>query len=98
MLTGFRRYNTAYGDPAWADMNDFLPLPEMKDADRDLVIAMIWKNSMGYGTPVNDPVFSAHDAVPVGTAAGLDETWYYSDSPASAIGCTKQVRPILCQY
>jgi hypothetical protein len=85
------RYNTAYGNPAWSDMNDFAPLPEMEDPERDLVIIMLWKNSMGYGSPVNDPVFAAHDTYWVGTTGGQNETWYWSDSPASGIGCTKQV-------
>lgn len=77
-------------------MNDFAPLPEMEGLDRDLVIIMLWKNSMGYGAPVDDLVFSAHDAYEVGTTGGLNETWYYSDSPASGIGCTKQVSLEMC--
>ncbi|KAF2184852.1 hypothetical protein K469DRAFT_750706 [Zopfia rhizophila CBS 207.26] len=83
-------YNMAYGNPAWVDMNDFDPVPEMKSADRDLVIVMLWKNSMGYGSPVNDLFFSAHDASLVGTLRGTNETWYLSDSPGSAMGCTQQ--------
>jgi hypothetical protein len=90
-LTKVVRYNTAYGNPAWADMNDFYPLPEMQSENKDLVIVMLWKNSMGYGEPVNDPFFSAHDQEEVGTTGGTNETWYYSDSIASAMGCTQQV-------
>jgi hypothetical protein len=76
-------------------MNDFSPLPEMANSERDLVIVMLWKNSMGYGTPVDDLIFSAHDSQQVGTMGGQEETWYYSDSPASGIGCTRQVGHVI---
>lgn len=84
-------YEMAYSNPAWADMNDFSPLPGLKNSDRDLVIVLIWKNALGYGSPVDDPVFAAHNgSLVVGTARGTNETWYFSDSPSSALGCTQQ--------
>lgn len=91
VLTESCRYNTAYGNSAWADMNDFAPLAEMEDPNKDLVIVMLWKNSMGYGSPVEDLVFAANDPWPVKTTSGTDDTWYFSDAPAAGIGCTQQV-------
>ena len=84
-------YGSAYGNSAWADMNDFDPLPEMKSADRDLVIVMLWKNSVGYGRAVDDIFFAAHESEVIGTARGRNETWYFSDSPSSGMGCAQQV-------
>lgn len=90
-LTKVASYATAYGNSVWADMNDFDPLPEMKSADRDLVIVMVWKNSMGYGHAVDDIFFAAHESEMIATARGRDETWYFSDSPSSGMGCAQQV-------
>lgn len=84
-------YAAAYGNSAWADMNDFDPLPEMKSANRDLVIVMVWKNSMGYGRAVDDIFFAAHGSEIIGTARGRNETWYFSDFPSSGMGCAQQV-------
>lgn len=83
------RYQTAYRN--LKDMNDFDPIPELKQNDWDVVIFMLAKNSMGYASVINDPFFAAHKAVPVSTAGGNKETWYVSDFPISLMGCAQQV-------
>lgn len=72
-------------------MNDFFPIPELSSTDRDLVLVSLWKNAMGYGHPVDDPVFAAHKKLVTMSARGLNDTFYLSDSPGSILGCTQQV-------
>lgn len=91
MLMKFGSYATAYGNSVWAGMNDFYPLPEMKKAEWDLVIVMIWKNSVTYGVAVDDIFFAAHQSQNLMTAKGRNQTLYSSDSPSSGMGCTQQV-------
>lgn len=68
------------------------PLPEMRRDDADLVLKLVAKNRITYDNPVNDPIFSAHTKfTTVDETDGSNVTLYYSDFPASVIGCTQQV-------
>jgi hypothetical protein len=65
----------------------------MEINDADLVAIFIAKNEMRYRQPINDPIFAAHrraDTVSDQQRGG-NITYYKSDFPISALGCTLQV-------
>ncbi|KAF2020984.1 hypothetical protein BU24DRAFT_487495 [Aaosphaeria arxii CBS 175.79] len=69
----------------------FQTLPEMSRPKDDVLVALVAKNSVRYGQPVDDPLFAAHKPIvhyDLGTAENV--TWYYSDVPATALGCVVQ--------
>jgi hypothetical protein len=75
-----------------ATSSTFIPLPEMEINDADLVAIFIAKNEMRYRQPINDPIFAAHrraDTVSDQQRGG-NITYYKSDFPISALGCTLQ--------
>lgn len=84
----------SYTSPEWYYKGFLEPLPEMKRDDADLVLKLVLKNRIAYNIPVNDPLFSAHEKYTT-----FDETdqvsvsFYFSDFPASVLGCTQQVEP-----
>lgn len=68
------------------------PLPEMRRNDSDLVLKLVMKNKVAYDSPVDDPVFSAHEEFTTfDQTDGTNVTFYFSDFPGSVIGCTQQV-------
>ncbi|ERF76409.1 hypothetical protein EPUS_06967 [Endocarpon pusillum Z07020] len=69
----------------------FIPPLEMQSSDADLVAIFIAKNEMRYRQPINDPFFAAHRREDeVSDQQRGNVTFYNSDFPISALGCTLQ--------
>lgn len=62
----------------------------MEQDNADVTVIMLAKNSVYYGEPVNDPLFSAHAPMDYYTIWGSEQKGYLSDFPVSMIGCTQQ--------
>lgn len=65
----------------------------MKRDDADLVLKLVVKNRVTYDIPVNDPLFAAHkEFTTFDETDGANVTFYFSDFPASVVGCVQQVK------
>lgn len=70
----------------------FTPLPEMTNDSADTLLRIVNKNSVYYSQPVDDIMFSAHQAaVAWETSEATNRTWYMSDTLSTTIGCLEQV-------
>jgi hypothetical protein len=75
--------------------NDFVPLEGLHRDDADTVLKFLG-SPIRYSHPVDDPWFSAHQAVTTFSPAnGRNYTQYLPDSPLTGIGCSVQVCPEL---
>jgi hypothetical protein len=72
--------------------NAFQPLPELTVPDADVLLLTVYAGGIIYVTPVDDPLFSAHQPRQILDPNNANNrTWYKSDSPLSILGCTEQV-------
>ena len=81
-----------YGAPEYSKFSNFEPLSEMVNENADITLIILIPNSVSYGRPINDPLFSAYRAVLEIMASGDEKALYYADYPFSAVGCEVQVR------
>ena len=74
--------------------------PELVVRDADTLLLAVDKSHIQYNSPVDDPMFSAHqsrEVVDVNNAENF--TIFTSDTLVSVLGCTEQVRtPGICHY
>jgi len=73
---------TDYGE----DGGSFTAIPALNHSDGGLSLIFIQATSILYLTPVDDPVFGAHQL-----ALESNVTTYRADRPAGVLGCLEQV-------
>jgi len=66
--------------------NTFDPIPALDRPDGGLVLVFIQATGILYVTPVDDPIFAAHQPFKVAKT-----TVYGADRPVGIIGCLEQV-------
>ncbi|KAF2728125.1 hypothetical protein EJ04DRAFT_504579 [Polyplosphaeria fusca] len=72
--------------------NSLDPLKELTRTDADTTLQAVKKGNIMYKEPIEDPVFSAHQATEVfDVATAINVTMYKSDAPLTVLGCTDQV-------
>ncbi|KAF2110750.1 hypothetical protein BDV96DRAFT_199237 [Lophiotrema nucula] len=88
----FLQTNTAFVTPGNETSSSLIPLPEMTFSDADVALIHVYKNSVAYLIPNNDPLFAAHDATNMSQAIAGWTTYtaYFSDFPVGVFGCTTQ--------
>ena len=79
--------------PKWEAISDFEAIPELKSDTADLILLMVGKNLIKYGSRVNDPFYAAHQSFLRDDAMPSEKPQYFSDWPNSSMGCRQQVRP-----
>jgi hypothetical protein len=92
------RTNNAFVTPGNGTQSNLIPLQDMQRDDADVTLIHIFKNSVAYLLPVDDPLFAAHKAenISQGLNGQAELTSYFSDFPAGVIGCSVQVRLLSC--
>lgn len=69
----------------------FQAIPELQVLNADVSVRLTRTNSMRFLTPVDDPMFAAHQETILRDAADrFNRTLYYSDNPGTMLGCTEQ--------
>lgn len=69
----------------------FVAIPELQVPNADVSVRLTRTNSMRFLTPVDDPMFAAHQETILRDAADrFNRTLYYSDNPGTMLGCTEQ--------
>jgi hypothetical protein len=75
---------------AQATINSWIPNVALNRTDADVSVVAISANAIVYIAPVDDPVFSAHEALSYVTTSGQNDTFYVADYYISTIGCAEQ--------
>ncbi|KAI0201027.1 hypothetical protein F4808DRAFT_426354 [Astrocystis sublimbata] len=76
-----------YRSGAWAARNSWLPIRELNNTRGDGTIFFLSSNSVYFGKPCDDPVFSAHVATDLGNS---ESPVYVEDQYAGVLGCLEQ--------